>query len=156
MPAELDAWLGLTREEAIEPDLPICDPHHHLWDRTGDRYLIDEVTADFASGHNVVQSVFVEVDSMYRASGPVEMRPVGETEFVRGIGAQSDSGLYGPARVAAGIVGYADLTLGEAVEPVLEAHASASGGRFRGIFDRRETPRSGGPYRSCVPGLTAS
>lgn len=113
--------------------MPICDPHHHLWGRTGDRYMIDEVTADFGGGHNVVQSVFLEVNSMYRASGPVQMRPVGETEFVRGIGAQSDSGLYGPSRVVAGIVGYADLTLGEAVEPVLEAHAAASGGRFRGI-----------------------
>ena len=106
MPAELDVWLNLTVEEAIEPDLPICDPHHHLWDHPGDRYMIDEVTADFGGGHKVVQSVFVEVNSMYRASGPVEMRPVGETEFVRGIGAQSDSGLYGPTRVAAGIVGY--------------------------------------------------
>lgn len=133
MPVELDAWLALNVEEATEPDLPICDPHHHLWDHPEDRYLIDEVTADFSEGGNVVQSVFVEVDSMYRASGPVELRPVGETEFVRGIGAQSDSGLYGPTRVAAGIVGYADLTLGDGVEPVLEAHATASSGRFRGI-----------------------
>ncbi|PKB65969.1 MAG: amidohydrolase [SAR202 cluster bacterium Io17-Chloro-G4] len=133
MPSELDAWLDLAKEEAIEPDLPICDPHHHLWDHIGDRYLIDELNADFGSGHQVVQSVFVEVDSMYRASGPLEMRPIGETEFVRGIGAQSDSGLYGPTRVAAAIVSYADLTLGAAIEPVLEAHAEAGGGRFRGI-----------------------
>ncbi len=133
MPAELDAWLALAIEEAIEPELPICDPHHHLWDRSGDRYLIDEVTADFGGGHKVVQTVFVEVDAMYRAAGPAEMRPVGETEFVRGIGAQSESGLYGQTRVAAGIVGYADLTLGEAIGPVLEAHDAASSGRFRGI-----------------------
>ncbi len=84
MPAELDAWLDLAKEDAIEPDLPICDPHHHLWDHTGDRYMIDEVTADFAGGHNIVQSVFVEVNSMYRASGPVEMHPVGETEVCAG------------------------------------------------------------------------
>jgi len=137
MPAELDAWLEQNTEEASEPELPICDPHHHLWDHTGDRYMIDEVTADFGSGHDaghsVVQSVFVEVNSMYRGSGSEEMRPVGETEYVRGIGAQSDSGLYGPTRVAAGIVGYADLTLGDAVKPVLEAHDAAGSGRFRGI-----------------------
>jgi predicted TIM-barrel fold metal-dependent hydrolase len=45
----------------------------------------------------------------------------------------SDSGLYGATRVAAGIVGFADLTLGDRVEPVLEAHLRAGGGRFRGV-----------------------
>jgi predicted TIM-barrel fold metal-dependent hydrolase len=70
---------------------------------------------------------------MYRASGPAELRPLGETEFVTGIAAMSDSGAYGPTRVAAGIVGFADLTLGDRVEPVLEAHIRASGGRFRGV-----------------------
>ena len=64
MPAELDAWLEQSREEALDPSLPICDPHHHLWDKPGDRYMIDEVTSDMGSGHNVVQSLFVEVDSM--------------------------------------------------------------------------------------------
>ena len=59
---------------------------------------------------------------MYRARGPEEMRPVGETEFVAGVAAMSESGAYGPTRVAAGIVGFADLTLGDRVEPVLEAH----------------------------------
>jgi predicted TIM-barrel fold metal-dependent hydrolase len=70
---------------------------------------------------------------MYRASGPEPMRPVGETEFVAGIAAMSASGQYGPTRVAAGIVGFADLTLGDQVEPVLEAHLRAGGGRFRGV-----------------------
>ena len=70
---------------------------------------------------------------MYRADGPGEMRPVGETEFVAGIAAMSDSGIYGPTRVAAGIVGFADLTLGDRVEPVLQAHIRAGGGRFRGV-----------------------
>ena len=65
--------------------------------------------------------------------GPCEMRPVGETEFVAGIAAMSDSGQYGPTRVAAGIVGFADLTLGDRVEPVLQAHIRAGGGRFRGV-----------------------
>jgi predicted TIM-barrel fold metal-dependent hydrolase len=70
---------------------------------------------------------------MYRAAGPVEMRPVGETEFVAGQAAMSASGMYGPTRVAAGIVGFADLTLGDRVEPVLQAHLRAGGGRFRGV-----------------------
>ncbi|MDA0264055.1 MAG: amidohydrolase family protein [Chloroflexi bacterium] len=153
MTAERDAWLKLTEEEALEPELPILDPHHHLWDKPADRYMIDEVTGDFASGHNVVQTVFVECDSMYRASGLEEMRSVGEVEFVRGIAAQGDSGLYGPTRLAAGIVGYADLGLGAAVEPVLEALDQASSGRFRGIrytcsWDENpelRSPRMAGP-----------
>ena len=157
MPAELDAWLEQSREEALDPSLPICDPHHHLWDKPGDRYMIDEVTSDMGSGHNVVQSLFVEVDSMYRASGPPEMRSVGEVEWARGIGAQSDSGLYGPTKVAAGIVGYANLNLGAAVRPVLEAMELAGSGRFRSIrhtcsWDAHEPLRS---HRSGWPGMMA-
>ena len=70
MPSDLDTWLDLTKEDVLDPSLPICDPHHHLWDKSGDRYMIDEFTRDVGSGHNVVQTVFVEVDAMYRASGP--------------------------------------------------------------------------------------
>ena len=119
-------------EEILDPARPICDPHHHLWDHPGRRYLLDELLADTGSGHNVVSTVFVECMSMYRADGPEELRPVGETEFVNGVAAMSASGRYGPARVAAGIVSYADLTLGERVGPVLDAHIAASP-RFRGI-----------------------
>jgi L-fuconolactonase len=129
-----DAWLVRSPAEPIlDPELPIVDTHHHLWDRAGHRYFLDEVLADLRTGHNVAATVFVECHAMYRARGPVDMRPVGETEFVAGIGAMSDSGLYGPVRVAAGIVGFADLTLGDRVEPVLEAHLRAGGGRFRGV-----------------------
>ena len=157
MPAELDAWLEQSTEDALDPGLPICDPHHHLWDKPGDRYMIDEVTRDFATGHNVLQSLFVEVDSMYRASGLVEMKPVGEVEWVRGLGAQSDSGQYGPTKVAAGIVGYANLNLGAAVAPVLEAMESAGSGRFRSVrhtcsWDAHEPLRS---HRSGWPGMMA-
>jgi predicted TIM-barrel fold metal-dependent hydrolase len=120
-------------EEILEPQRPICDPHHHLWDHPGRRYLIDELLADTGSGHNVVATVFVECMSMYRASGPPEMRPVGETEFVNGVAAMSASGAYGKTRACAGIVGHADLTLGSRVEPVLVALAPAGGDRFRGI-----------------------
>ena len=130
---EREAWLNLTVEEAIEPDLPICDPHHHLWERPDNRYLLDELLRDLGGGHSIVQTVFVECRSMYRNSGPEEMRPVGETEFVQGIAAQSASGQYGTTVVAAGIVGHANLSLGNAVAPVLEAQVVASKNRFRGI-----------------------
>jgi L-fuconolactonase len=126
-------------EEVIDPDLPIIDPHHHLWDRNGDRYLLDELLADTgqadATGarHHVRSTVFVECASMYVADGPEALRPVGETEFVNGIAAMSASGGYGDTRVAAGIVGFADLCLGAAVREALEAHIGAARGRFRGI-----------------------
>jgi L-fuconolactonase len=119
-------------EEILEPERPICDPHHHLWDHPGRRYLLDEVLADTGSGHNVVSTVFVECRSMYRAAGPPEMRPVGETEFVNGVAAMSARGGYGATRIAAGIVSFADLTLGDQVAAVLDAHLAASD-RFRGI-----------------------
>ena len=129
-----EAWLAKAPPETIlEPELPIVDTHHHLWQRPDHRYLLDELLADLRTGHNVVATVFLECHSMYRAGGPVEMRPVGETEFVAGVAAMSDSGLYGSTRVAAGIVGFADLTLGDRVEPVLQAHIRAGGGRFRGV-----------------------
>ena len=113
--------------------MPICDPHHHFWDRDGDRYLLNELAGDVGGGHNIARTVFIECRSMYRARGPEEMRPIGETEFVQGIAAQSASGQYGPTEVAAGIVSNANLMLGAAVQPVLEAHAAASPNRFRGI-----------------------
>ena len=89
--------------------------------------------ADLNTGHRIAATVFIQCHAMHRATGPEELRPVGETEFVAGIAAMSDSGAYGPTRVAAGIVGFADLTLGDRVEPVLEAHMRAGGGRFRGV-----------------------
>lgn len=125
-------WLDQVREDIVEPELPICDPHHHLWDFPDSRYLLDELLADVRSGHNVVSTVFVECASMYRADGPEPMRPVGETEFVNGIAAMSASGGYGDIRACAGIVGFADLTLGAAVGEVLDAHMARSE-RFRGI-----------------------
>src|SRR6202521_5179669 len=131
-------WLALTPEPALEPELPICDPHHHFWDFRLERvpyqrYLLDELAADITSGHNVRSTVFIEARSMYRAGGPEEMRPVGEVEFVQGRAAGSASGVYGAGRAAAAIVGHADLNLGARVEPVLEALRAASPNRFRGI-----------------------
>ena len=129
-----EAWLAQQAPEPIlDPDLPIIDTHHHLWERPDHRYLLHEFLADVNTGHRVVATVFVECHAMYRAAGPEEMRPVGQTEFVAGMAAMSDSGLYGSTRVAAGIVGFADLTLGDRVEPVLEANIRGGGGRFRGV-----------------------
>jgi len=127
------AWLALRQEEIIEPGLEIVDPHHHLWDRPGHRFLIEQLLADTGSGHNITQTVFIECGSMYRAEGPVEMKPVGETEFVNGTAAMSASGQYGPTRLCRGIVGHAVLRLGDAVARVLEAQIAAGDGRFRGI-----------------------
>ena len=128
-----DDWLARRTEEILEPDLPIIDPHHHIWDRPGWRYMIDDLAGDLSSGHNLVATVFVQCRSMYRADGPLAMAPVGETEFVNGVAAIGASGLYGAQRLCAGIVGHADLSLGEAVQPLLEAHLRAGGDRFRGI-----------------------
>src|ERR1700722_7085599 len=144
-------------EAILEPDLPIVDPHHHLWDRTGGRpappppvlgpethpftrvgarsprYLIEELLADLRSGHKVIGTVFVQCGAMYRADGPAALKPVGETEFVNGVAAMCASGTYGPIRACAGIVGHVDLTAGAVVSEVLAAHLKAGGDRFRGI-----------------------
>src|ERR1700704_3013777 len=105
------AWLDRHKEPIIEPELPIVDPHHHLWDRGGWRYMIDDLLADTGSGHNIVATVYVQARSMYRAAGPAEMRPVGETEFANGVAAMSASGVYGATRACAAIVSYVDITL---------------------------------------------
>jgi predicted TIM-barrel fold metal-dependent hydrolase len=128
-----DEWLARRSETILEPELPIVDPHHHLWERPGWRYMLDALLADTNSGHNIMATVFVQCRSMHRAHGPEEMKPVGETEFVNGIAAMSASGGYGKTKLCAGIVGHADLRLGTRVRPVLEAHIGAGGGRFRGI-----------------------
>ncbi len=133
---ELTDWLAQRAEVALEPDLPICDPHHHLWDHRPTyvyRYLLDDFLSDIGSGHNIVSTVFLECEAFYRGSGAEAMKPVGEVEFVNGMAAMSASGLYGPIQVAAAIVGFADLRLGAAVEEVLQAQLAAGGGRFRGI-----------------------
>jgi predicted TIM-barrel fold metal-dependent hydrolase len=126
-------WLALHSEEIIEPERTIVDAHHHLWDRRGDRYLLDEFTDDLGTGHNVVATVFVDCRSMYRAHGPDVMRPIGEVEFANGIAAQSASGGYGQSAVCAAIVSHANLLIGSQVRPVLEAQIKAGNGRFRGI-----------------------
>ena len=129
-PARQD-WLDKApAEDILEPDLEIIDTHHHFWDEPG-RYLLDDLLADTGSGHNVVATVFIECRSHYRAGGPEELRPVGEVEFVARIAEESER--RGGTRAAAGIVGFADLTLGDQLEPVLEALTDSASGRLRGI-----------------------
>jgi len=125
-------WLAQVDEKILEPDLEICDPHHHLWDDAQNPYLFEQLLGDIGSGHNVTSTVFMECSSMYRASGEAVLKPVGETEFVNGVAAMSASGNYGKTKVCASIVGFADLALGSAVGDVLDAHIAASP-RFVGI-----------------------
>jgi L-fuconolactonase len=152
---ELNAWTKKRQEAALEPELPIIDPHHHVWEKELGRYLIHELAEDVNnSGHNIIATVFIEAGSMYRAGGPEAMKPVGEVEFVNGIAAMSVSGKYGKTRLCDGIIGHADLTLGDGARPVLEALTAAGNGRFRGIrhgvtwdtgnaarFGRRQPPQ---------------
>jgi len=138
MPFGGNDWLALTPEPTLEPEIPICDPHHHFWDFRSERipyqrYLLPELYADLNSGHKVRSTVFVEANAMYRIDGPEAMRPVGEVEFVQGLAAAAATGLYGPAKAASAIVGHANLHLGDQVAPVLEGLQAASPNRFRGI-----------------------
>jgi L-fuconolactonase len=126
-------WLDQVREDALEPELPICDPHHHFWDRPDGRYMLDDLLADTDSGHNIRSTVFVECASMYSKDNSKALAPVGETEFVQGLAAQCASGEYGEIRAAAGIISFADLLLGNKVEDILLAHQQTSPNRFRGI-----------------------
>lgn len=125
--------LSSPAEEIIEPDLPICDAHHHLWDRRDDQYLFPQLLADIQSGHNIESTVFVDCRAYYRAGVAEEMRPIGETEFANGVAAMSASGRYGNVRACEGIISHADLSLGADVARVLDAQIAAGNGRFRGI-----------------------
>ena len=126
-------WLARRAEPIIDPELPIVDPHHHLWQRGDWRYLLDDLLGDVSAGHNIIGTVFVQCHAMHRADGPEAFKPVGETEFVNGVAAMSASGGYGKAKLCAGIVGHADLRNGALAGDVLQAHIRAGGGRFRGI-----------------------
>jgi L-fuconolactonase len=135
-------------EDILEPGLVICDPHHHLWDRPGNRYMMAELRADTSSGHHIEHTVFIDCGSAYRTGGPAAFRPVGETEFVTAAD---------PDGFIAGIVSRVDLRLPEAAD-VLAAHVEAGGGRFRGIrqsstFDPSMQPLPG--RTAPPPGLLA-
>ena len=170
----------MTTETILEPDLPIVDPHHHLWDRRSfsadpngpiqhgfehvgriaPRYMFEELLADATSGHNVVATVFVDCGAFYRADGPEAYKSVGETEFVNGVAARSASGVYGPFRACAGIVSNVGLQAnGAGAKPILEAHIAAGNGRFRGIRNGAAydaDPAVLGPLGHFPPGLYLS
>jgi len=122
-----EAWLAKLREDVLEPNLPIIDAHHHLWERDSGVYLAPQLSADLAAGHDVRATVYIQCGYGYRANGPAELRVVGETETVLRIVDGAAAGM------CAGIVGHTDFRLGNRVDAVLEAHVAAGGGRFRGI-----------------------
>lgn len=124
-------WLARHTEPALDPDQPIIDSHHHLYQRPGLRYLLDEYLADLACGHDIRATVAVQARAMLRADGPAELASLGETEFLNGQAAMSASGIYGPQSVAAGIVGHVDLAMGDRLRPVLEQHIAAANGLTR-------------------------
>ena len=132
-----EEWLLTNKEEALEPDLPICDPHHHLWDFNKtyieETYLLPDILKDTNSGHNIVSTVFIECGAMYNKNHSIEEQVINETEFVNGIAAMSNSGLYGKTKIAAGIVGSAPLLIGEKVAEILDKHLNIAPKRFKGI-----------------------
>ncbi len=140
------------KEAILEPDLPIIDPHHHLWDlrpllgmfpephhpfiaaiAEHTYYTFDQLHTHLTSGHNIIGTAFMECGAFYNGAYGDALKPVGEVEYVNGVAAQSASGLYGPARYCAAIIGHADLTQGSAVGAVLDALQAAAPHRFKGI-----------------------
>ena len=126
-------WYAAVQEEIVEPERPIIDPHHHLWETTSmwGTYVLEDLWADTESGHNIEKTVFIDCRSGYRPDGPEHLRPIGETEFIAAVAAESAE-REGAATIA-GIVSHANLLLGDAVEEVLAAHEEAGNGLFRGI-----------------------
>jgi predicted TIM-barrel fold metal-dependent hydrolase len=120
-------------EPILEPDIPIIDAHHHLFDRPHLRYMLDDYLDDANAGHKIIGSVYIETQAMTRPDGPEELRPIGEVEFADGVAARVNGGVYGACRVAAAIVGFADMTLGDRVAATLDAALSIAPLRFRGV-----------------------
>ena len=148
--ADARAWQGAFDEPILDPDMPIVDAHHHLQEDAKGRYLLHESVADMAAGHKFIATVHVQAKSMLRAEGPAHLRDVGETEFARGMAAMAATGLYGPARVCAAIVGCVDLRLDPGlVAEALDVHIEAAGGRFRGI--RQIAPYVDGELAKAMP-----
>ena len=141
-------------ETPTEPELPICDAHHHLWVRPPDNFLLANLLDDLASGHKVVATVAVECGYGYRNGGPDALKPVGETEFLEAAAIEAQSYPTNSAKIAAAIVGFADLTLGDGVAAVLEAHMAASA-RFRGIRHSITWDESGALRSDAPKGLLA-
>jgi L-fuconolactonase len=154
-----EQWLSrAVPETPIDADLPIIDPHVHFWHhKSGYKYFVEEFARDAKeSGHNVEATVFVECNAFYRSDGPGHLRSVGETEFAVGMAAMAASRKYTSVRAAAGIVAFADLTLGELTTEALEAHRNAARGRLKGIRHRAKwdpDPAVRGPISADRAGL---
>ena len=151
-------WLACNREEILAPDLPIIDPHHHLWDRHW-RYLLGDLLADVESGHRVLKTVYVQCNSMYRLDVGAQWASLGETEFVNGVAAMAASGGYGPVEACAGMVAHIDLMLGDGARKVLERHQCAAGPRLKGIRNSSvwdEDARIVTTRRPSPPGLLSA
>ena len=147
------AWYAQVREDILEPDRPIIDPHHHLW--SGDNpgslpdYLLDDLWNDTQSGHKIEKTVFIECGTHYREEGPEHLKPIGETEFVAKIAAQT-AAARPPKAVVSGIISFADLTQAKELDEVLDAHEKAGQGLFRGI--RHAGARHPYPEEAALPG----
>jgi len=131
--SEHKAWIAQVTEPALEPNLVICDAHHHLWldeGHTGWAYPLEDFLAHTGSGHKVAHSVYLECGAQYHRNGPQRLQPVGETAWVAGEAIRSAA--LGGTELR-GIVGHADLRLGDSVEEVLDAHSQAGNGLFCGI-----------------------
>ena len=126
------SWLARHVEEILEPDLGIVDPHHHLWDRDGEVYLLPDLLADAGDGHAVLATVFVQCRHAYRRSAPSALQAVGEVEAVVDT-AEAAMGHGRGVLACAGIVAGADLTLGADVSAVLDAMRDVAGRRLSGI-----------------------
>lgn len=133
--------------EIVDPNIPIIDAHHHLFDRPALRYMFEDYVADVNTGHNVIASVYVETLAMSRASGPDLLRPIGEVEFANGVAAMSASGGYGSTEVNSAIVGYADLRAGDAVAEILDKSMAIAPERYRGIRQLTLEHTSAAPFR---------
>lgn len=157
LPAADPDWLDLHQEEILDPDLPIVDAHHHLWELPRvPRYLHEELASDLTGGHNVIATVYMECTEAYREGGPGREKPLGETEFVAKFALEAESGPAGRHGVCKGIVGRADLMEGASVEEVLLMHRELGQGRWRGIrnstvYDATNTVRT--TARTPPPGV---
>ena len=140
-------------ESPLEPELPICDAHHHLWERPPRGYMLDDLLQDLRAGHNIVSTVAVECRYAYRNDGADELKPVGEVEFLESVAERAAADPTIKPRIAAAIVGHADLLLGAAVAPVLEAHLATSPQRFRGIRHSATWDASDGLRSEAPQGL---
>jgi len=151
-----EAWAKLTKEDPIDPDLAICDAHHHLYDDPNKQYLSDDFLEDIRGGHHIVKTVYIECQAHYRKSGPEEMKSIGETEYVQSVNARSAKGEFGGTIMCAGMVGFVDLTLGKAAQPVLEAHIAAGKGIFKGVRHQATwdpNPAISNPKKKAPPHL---